>query len=247
MKGNIILLATFAALFLSACDAGDIKEGGYSVKDNGKVVKLTARVSGVTVWDNGCSVALAGFSKGDNYAVMQRVLPVSTVDGSEVTLLLNNLTDQIETVELAITNNLRKRIITLESINLSDYGQSRDTIRMELGTIDLSVFGVLQRGLFDVACIQCHGGNGRSAAGLDLTETHAFANLVDVASSCKEGMYRIVSGIPEQSLLRQLLNEGGEDILSYNHTEVVGSQFKSNQDEVRDLVDEWIRSLRGLK
>ena len=243
-KNMLCALCLLCALCVSSCDSGDIEDQRYSVSDGGKVVKLTARVSGIGTWnEGGYSVALAGFSKDENYATMQRTLPASMEDDTEVTLTLSNITDQVETVEFAITNNLRKRIITLESINMADYEGDRDTIRMDVGTIDVSMFGVLQHGLFNVACIQCHGGNGRSAAGLDLTEGHALPNLVDVPSTRREDMLRIVSGSPEQSLLRQLLNEGGEDILTYNHTEVVSSQFKNNKDEVLSLLDEWINTL----
>ena len=235
----------FLSLCLVSCDSGDIEEGGYSVHDKGKVVKLTARVSGVGSWASGYSVALAGFAKDDKYATMQRALPVSTADGADVTLTLNNITEEISTVEFAVTNNLRKRIITLGRIAMADYENQQDTIRMDLGTIDLTLFGTLQQGLFNVACIQCHGGNGRSAAGLNLTEGHAMENLVDVPSTRREGMMRVVSGDAPSSLLHQILSEGGEDILGYNHTEVVSSQFKENAEEVRDLLDEWIRTLNS--
>lgn len=231
------------SLCLVACDSGDIEERTYSVQDTGRVVQLTARVSGIRDWADGYSVALAGFAKDDNYATMQRALPAATADGTEVELVLNNVTDGIETVELAITNNLRKRIVTLESIVMADYEDSQDTIHMVLGDIDLDLFGCLQYGVFDKACIQCHGGNGRMAAGLDLTRGNARKSLVDVASTRKPGMFRVVSGNAGASLLHQILNPGGENILGYNHTEVVSSQFKATQDSVRSLIDKWINQL----
>lgn len=126
---------------------------------------------------------------------------------------------------------------------LDDYSNPRDTIRMEMGTIDVSVFNCLQQGLFNMACIQCHGGNGRSAANLNLTEGNARNNLVDVPSTKVSDKYRVVSGSAQQSLLHQILNEGGEDILHYNHTEVLSSQFKENLTEIRSLIDEWINKL----
>ena len=230
-------------MLCAACDSGDIEDRGYSIMEHGKVVKLTARVSGIRSWKNGCAVALAGFAKDDNYATMQRTLPASTADGEEIVLVLNNITEKIETVEFAITNNLRKRIITLRSVALADYEDTQDTIRLDLGNIDVSMFGALQQGLFNKACIQCHGGNGRSAAGLNLTEGQAMSNLVDVPSTRKEGMVRIQSGNASQSLLYQILSEGGEDILNYNHTEVLSSQFKENRDGILGLIDEWISSL----
>ncbi|MBQ8050454.1 MAG: hypothetical protein IJ197_02605 [Bacteroidaceae bacterium] len=243
MKKKIVFILSLL-LTMVACDSGDIEERSYTVQERGKVVKLTATVSGVGSWDNGYAVALAGFSEDENYATMQRTLASSTPDGTQVELVLSNLTEQIETVEFAITNNLRKRIVTLSSIVMADYSNATDTIRMDLGEVDVDLLGALQFGVFDKACIQCHGGNGRSAAGLNLTKGQAYANLVDVPSSRIDGMYRVVSGRAEESLLHKLLNAGGENILTYNHTEVVSSQFKNNQDGVLSFIDEWINGLK---
>ena len=53
----------------------------------------------------------------------------------------------------------------------------------------------------------------------------------------------LAGGIPEQSLIHQILSEGGENILHMNHTEILSNQFKENQNEVRTLIDEWINNL----
>jgi hypothetical protein len=231
-------------LCLSACDSGDILDQELSTSDLGRTVKLTATMSGVDSWDSKYAVSLAGFVPGDNYAHVVRTLPATTADGSQVELVLSNIDDEVMTVELAITNRLRERIITLARVNLEDYADNPDTIRMDLGHFDVSRFGALQMGLFDMACIQCHGGNGRSAAGLNLTAGNTVANLVDVPSTRCDGMMRVVSGDASASLLHQILAEGGESILGYNHTEVLSSQFKENTDEVRSLLDEWIERLK---
>lgn len=230
-------------LCLSACDSGDILDQELSTSDLGRTVKLTATMSGVDSWDSKYAVSLAGFVPGDNYAHVVRTLPATTADGSQVELVLSNIDDEVKTVELAITNRLRERIITLARVNIEDYADNPDTIRMDLGHLDVSRFGALQMGLFDMACIQCHGGNGRSAAGLNLTAGQSLGHLVDMPSTSKSDAHRVVSGDAEGSLLHQILNEGGEDILHYNHTEVVSSQFKENLLEVLQLIDDWINKL----
>jgi hypothetical protein len=53
----------------------------------------------------------------------------------------------------------------------------------------------------------------------------------------------VESGNAEGSLLHLILNEGGENLLSHNHTEILSSQFKTNLEEVEDLIDSWIRQL----
>ena len=176
---------------------------------------------------------------------MQQTLQSSLADGQKVALVLGNLSGQVHTVEFSITNRLRERIVTLARVQLSDYSDAEDTIFVDLGQVDVSMFGALQRGVFDRACVQCHGGNGRSAANLNLTEGNAYANLVDVASTRKEGMKRVESGNASQSLLHQILAEGGADILHYNHTEVLSSQFKDNHDGVLGLIDDWINRLKA--
>jgi len=211
------------ALFV-ACDSGDIEDKEYTSSSKGQAVKVTATISGLSTWGSGYNVALAGFREGSNYAVMQ---------------------GQVATVEFSVTNRLRERIVTLARVQLADYSDTQDTIQVDLGAVDVSMFGALQQGVFNMACIQCHGGNGRSAASLNLTEGNAYANLVDVPSTRKEGMKRVESGNASQSLLHQILAEGGADILHYNHTEVLSSQFKDNHDGVLGLIDDWINRLKA--
>lgn len=230
------------ALFV-ACDSGDIEDGDYTSMSQGQAVKVTATISGLSTWGSGYNVALAGFREGSNYAVMQQTLQSSLADGQEVALVLGNLSGQVHSVEFAVTNRLRERIVTLARVQLSDYSEAQDTIFVDLGQVDVSMFGALQRGVFDRACVQCHGGNGRSAAELNLTEGWAKENLVDVASTRKEGMKRVESGNASQSLLHQILADGGADILHYNHTEVLSSQFKENREGVLGLIDDWINGL----
>lgn len=236
-----------AALFgICACDGGDIAEKVFTVDETGYTMKVTGRMNGLSDWEgSGYTLAVAGFTADSKFALLQRALPSTAEDDSPVSIVLSNLSGELKTVELALTNSLRKRIITLATINMADYSgnTARDTIRLDIGNIDVSRFGVLQTGLFNRACIQCHGASGRSAAGLNLTEGHAYASLVDVPSTRREGFMRVESGNAEGSLLHLVLNEGGENLLSHNHTEILSSQFKTNLEEVSALIDSWIDQL----
>lgn len=241
-----LLSAINILLIFASCDSGDIEEQSYTITDKGHTVKLTAVLSGIDTWESKYSISLAGFSTGDNYAQVVRSLPNTTPDGTRVEMILSNIGDNINTVELAITNRLRERIITLARVNLEDYTNKKDTIYMDLGVTDVSKFGALQLGLFNMACIQCHGGNGGAgAAGLNLTEGRSFANLVNVPSSRKEGMMRVVGGNAQESLLHQMMAEGGENLLHVNHTEILSNQFRENLNEVRQLIDEWINGIEN--
>lgn len=232
---------------LASCDSGDIAEKVYTVDEKGYTVELTARVSGIGEWDGtDYTLAVAGFTADSKFAQVQRALPATIGNGTPLSITLSNLSDDVQTVELALTNSLRKRIITLATINMNDYRNygTRDTIRLDLGQVDVGQTGVLQMGLFNRACIQCHGANGRSAAGLTLTEGNAYAALVDVPSTRRTGYMRVESGNAEASLLHLILREGGEDLLSHNHTEILSSQFKTNLEEVSALIDQWIEQLK---
>ncbi|MBO7068115.1 MAG: hypothetical protein J6W52_05495 [Bacteroidaceae bacterium] len=229
-------------MFVS-CDSGDIEEQSYNVTDKGHTVKLTAVLSGIESWEKKYSVSLAGFTTGDNYAQVVRTIPYTT-SNTQMELVLANIDDNINTVELVITNRLRERVITLASVNMDEYVNVKDTIRMDLGLIDVSRFGALQLGLFDKACILCHGGNGGTgAANLNLTEGMSYANLVNVPSTRKEGMMRVTGGNAQESLFHQIMAEGGENLLHVNHTEILSNQFRENLNEVRQLIDDWINSL----
>lgn len=240
---SLFILSLFT-LPLASCDSGDIEEQAVSIEDKGYTVKLTAVLTGIDSWESKYSVSLAGFTTGDNYAQVVRAIPNTTPNNARIELILSNIGDEINTVELAITNRLRERIITIAKVNLDDYANQKDTIHMDLGQTDVSRFGALQKGLFNMACIQCHGGNGGAgAASLNLTEGKSYANLVNTPSTRKEGMMRVVSGIAQESLIHQMMAEGGENLLHVNHTEILSNQFRENLNEVRQLIDEWINNL----
>lgn len=237
----IPLLLLGVAALLGSCDSGDITETHYTVDSKGYNVKLTATLHGLASLPAGYTLTLAGFQEGDNFAVMQRAIPSGTED-SPVSLTLSNISSNVSTVEVAVTNSLRERILSLATVKLGDYEGQTDTIRLDLGTLDASATGCLQRGMLDKACIQCHGANGRKAAGLDLTEGNTYADLVNVASSTRPGELRVEGGNPDGSLLWHILNDGGENLLHYNHTEVISSQFKDNLREVRAYLRKWIEA-----
>lgn len=239
---KFFLLASISCL-LTACDSGNILDKEISIQESGKVVKLTATINGISDWGGRYNVAVAAFSGDNQYALTQRAISENTADRTTVSIILSNLSSEVNTVELALTNKLRKRILTLASIDVDDFKADGDTIRMDLGTIHLDETGCIQQGIFTSACIQCHGANGRAAGNLNLTGDNLSECLVGVdaqSSVAGRGYKRIVAGDPENSLLYQILNPGGEAILHYNHTEVLSSQFKNNLSEVKALLYEWI-------
>lgn len=221
------------ALLLTACDSGDIVERTYNVTNATRTLYVTGQFLGLDEWPAGYSIVVSGFEDGQQYATVQRAL---TTDAEGHASLSVPLSERITNVELCVANRLRERILTLQSLPLPAAGSTT----VDVGTIDVGLLGALQEGVFNQACIQCHGQNGRKAAGLDLTDGNAAVSLVGVASSRKEGRVRVVPGDADASLLHDVLNEGGEHILSYNHVEVLSSHFKEQLAHVRSIIDLWI-------
>lgn len=244
-KSRIFAIGIFLlSLCLTACDSGDIEESGYSTASGGLTLRFKAHLTSQDNWEEtGYGIVLAGFSDQSNYAVLQRPIPLEAMNGEAMELVMSNVSNSISTMELAVTNTLRKRIVTFRTIDLEPYQGRADTIDLDLGTIDVGLGGFMQQGIFNQACIQCHGANGRRAGSLDLTDGMALQELIDVPSTQKPGYTRIVSGDAEGSLLRMILHEGGENLLHYNHTEVLSSQFKESLEDVKNLIDEWINGL----
>lgn len=220
MRGKKYFAALALTSMLASCDSGNIPDKGITVQSSGKVVKLTATVSGLSDWNGQYNVAVAAFADGNKFALTQKVIPENTPDGQHIAVVLENLSAEVNTVELALTNKLRKRILTIASMNIDEFPVGGDTIRMELGTLSLDMTGSIRHGVFDVACIQCHGLNGRAAAGLDLTKD-----------------------LPPADKMEAILDNGGADVLHYNHTDVLSSHFKNNLEELKTLLHEWVETL----
>ena len=228
-------------LTLASCDSGDIVEKQYQEQSTGRVAKLTGTFSGINLWSSEYMVVLAGFSDGSIYSVVQKQIPTAVADGVKQEVVLSNISNTATTLELCVVNKLRERIITIASVDISDI-TGQDTIRFDVGEQEVGMWSSIQTAILDQACIRCHGGNGSSAAGLNLTKGNSHGQLVDVPSSRVDGVMRVASGNAEGSLLHQILADGGENILHVNHTEILSSEFKDELPNVRTLLDRWINN-----
>lgn len=105
------------------------------------------------------------------------------------------------------------------------------------GTVDLAPFARVQAQIFTPQCIQCHGAGGL-AAGLDLTEGNARANLVDAPSQPDNSpKMRVEKYSLQNSFLLDVLTLRPATITT-NHTTL------SSLDAVDDieLIRAWITS-----
>lgn len=225
---------------LTACDSGDVHEV-YRRTSTGRTALLTGSVD---VWEElpaGYNIALAAFGSTSDYALGQRIISASDVESGRVRVMLSQLSDTVNTVELCVTNTLRKKTLSLQRLELASV-PVQDTIRLESALRALTSASCLQTGLFNEACIRCHGGGNQAARGLNLTEGHSMSMLVNVPAASHPELMRVSGGNPEESLLHQILAESGQDVLHINHVEIL-HKLGVDTDVLRTFIDEWIKTL----
>lgn len=225
---------TFAALLgtatlLTACDEGDISEQEAVVSRDGRVVVLTAEVAGLATWPSAYSVVLAGFSDDSDYAVIQKSLPDDAEGPVAVAMKITN--DALQTVELCVTNRLRQRIVSYVSTDMT--ATDADTVRINAGQIDLSIYQAIQTQVFDNTCTRCHGLGSSAAAGLWLTAGESYAQLVDHPAKLESNGLRVVPGNAEASLLHRVIRGDAADV-PFDHSNMI------KDGNLLTLIDHWI-------
>lgn len=66
-----------------------------------------------------------------------------------------------------------------------------DTILMDAGTVDASMYNAIQQKIFNATCTACHGLSATPGGGLNLLEGHSHADLVNRASTTVDGKMRL--------------------------------------------------------
>lgn len=232
MKKYILFFLLLILLVgLHACDEGRIYANAVIATGEGRTVKMTGRISGVDKWSGDYSVVVAGFDDESDYAIVSKVVPVSEADNDEILLTMSGITDEVTTVELCVINKLRKRIVSLVSMECTEIA---DTIVMDAGTVDASMYNAIQQKIFNATCTACHGLSTTPGGGLNLLEEHSHADLVNQPSTSVDGMMRVVPGNAQESILHLIL---GTDISAewrIDHSRMITSP------EMQSLVSNWI-------
>lgn len=223
-------------MLLSSCDEGRIYEKEIVTTEEGRAAKLTAEVTGIGTWPQGYSVVIAGFSASSSYAVTSKNISASSQNGEKVTVTMGGINDEVKTIEICAINSLRKRIVTFASIEPE---AGTDTIRIDEGTLDVSMYSAIQKHLFNVACASCHGaGAGGAGGNMHLTEGQSYADIYDVPSHKLAGVKRVEPGNATGSLLYQAV---ATDISStgwhYDHSTMMNAS-----PELVTLLADWINN-----
>lgn len=227
-QGILGVALPFAA---AGCDDGKIypSETGPADSD-GFTVVMNGEITGIgDSYDSKYSVVIAGFEDGNEYAAITKRVK----EGSDAIELTNVPTD-VSTIELCVINTLRERVMTLKSFPVS--AESGERVTVDAGNVDVSPFAAIVSDVFSTTCIQCHGGAGHAAAGLDLQPETAYGMLVNVPSAVVEDEKRVDPGNAGSSTLWQAVATDRSQVWSFDHSNLLTS-------EKSGFIEYWINNL----
>lgn len=225
-----------ATALLAGCDEGRIYPSNSVEFQQGKSVRIKGHLTGLNTWSRAdCHIALAAFTANGAYAEVSHNIQAAA-QGNDVDVILTGIADDVATIRICAIDNLRKQVAEFATYEMVDY-DGRDTIRIDAGSIDVSMTAAVQRKVFNTTCIACHGGSNHSAAGLNLTEGRSLSQLAGIQSTVMPDSVRMLPGHPEHSLLYHALSSGMSRTWAYDHSvEVI-------EPSVISLIKQWIESL----
>lgn len=231
-KKGLIFALISVMVCQTSCDDGLIHEEESTAEHTGYTVKLTGRITGVKTWVSSYNLVLAAFSESSEYAIVQQRIPQTAANGT--TLTIYDVDASANTVELCVTDILRRRVLTLKSMDITTEADPSDTLTIDVGDIDASMFSAIQMGVFNSTCANCHGGSSSPAANLYLTEGNAYSNLVNVASTRVSEGVRVIPGDAANSVLHKVISPNNAAGLGFSHSGMIA------EEEVLNLIDAWI-------
>lgn len=237
-KFIFITLSLFALTVLASCDDGSIEKKDQTTT-GGKVVKAEGTVTGLDTWPLHYNVAVAGFTESNAtesmpYADISKIMTVD--ENGHASIVLSNIASGVTDIEVCTLNSLRQRIVTFSSLDISNEPEG-DTIRYDFGTIDASMLAGIQTGIFNASCTACHGANGTSAAGLNLTDGHSYADLVNQHSTQLPEQYRVLPNDTANSVLWQVIYGNASASWPMNHADMLNKDRASG---LLQMLADWI-------
>lgn len=228
MRLKSFLISSSLLLLAAACDEGDIHPSqGSGGGSDGVTVAMTADISGAgDFYNSSYSLALAAFEPDNEYAVVSKTLSDGKAD-----VVIQNVSPDIESVEICVINRLRQRILTIASMSVS--ASSGERVTFEAGDVDASPFHAIQTGIFATTCAQCHGATGTAAASLNLLPEEAYAMLVDHPSTVVEGCLRVKPGDAPASTLWMAVGTSVSDSWAFPHSNLLTP-------EKSGFIESWI-------
>lgn len=231
MKKKNLIAAVCLTMAFASCDDGRLYEKPVILPKEGRVAKLTGRLTGIDDWTNGYNVVVAGFTDDNEYAVISKA--VATNANGEAEVVLTGIKEDVKSVEFCVINRLRKRIMTFRATdpNVSD------TIRLEVGTMDVGMYASIQEQLFNTTCTSCHGASTFAGAGLYLTDGKSHDALIEQPSQLIDDKLLVEPGNADASVLYQTITTDVSTSWRQDHSNMVMSATLQN------VVKAWINGL----
>lgn len=229
-KKGIISALLLASIF-SSCDDGRLYEELIVMPEEGRVAKLTGQLVGTDNWASGYQVVVAGFTSESEYAtIIQTVAPR---ENGQAEVMLPGIGDEVESIEFCVVNRLRKRVVTFQKADVN----TTDTIRLDIGTMNIGMYATIQDKLFNTTCVSCHGGSNFAAKGLYLTSERSHEALVNVPSAIRQDSLLVNPGNASASILYDVLATDLDETLSLPHSEMITTQATPWKNVVRDWIN----------
>ena len=147
-------LIGFSLFGLCACDDGRIYPETNSSAE-GKTVIMEGVLEGFDSWSSNYRVSIAGFEQADDeYASVSKVITASDIQDGKALVELSGIKDNVTLVRLCILDRLRRHIVGFKEVEISD---ATEPVKMDVGTIDISMFNAIQQSFFNTTCANCHG------------------------------------------------------------------------------------------
>ena len=242
MKTKLSLFSTLCVICMAtvSCDDGHVDDPVFQHNTEGYNVQITGTFRSQNTWTGNYSVVAAAFDEESDYSLIQKVLPSSATDDVQEIVKLSNIPAQSTTIEIAIVNSLRKRIATIYRYEIPDTYDSKDTIRIDVGELNVGMFATINNCVLQgtsTNCSMCHRGKN-AAANLDLTPENAYASIVNVPAEKRNTMMRVLPYDASNSFFYKVITEGDENV-SYSH---LGFFAEEKYAAFIDIVKAWIDS-----
>ena len=233
---NRTLIIGLVILALSSCDDGRIYPESSTSAD-GKTVVMEGVLEGLDSWVSSYRVSIAGFEQADDeYASVSKVITSSDIKDGKALVELSGIKDNVKLVRLCVLDRLRRHIVTFDEVDISD---ATETVKMDVGTLNITMFNAIQQSFFNTTCANCHGASNRAAAGLYLTEGKSYQAMVDVDSKKVEGRKLVETNNAANSVLHMVLNQQTVEGISMAHRDLVSEK---NEQTLLPLIDSWINN-----
>ena len=210
-------LIGFSLFGLCACDDGRIYPETNSSAE-GKTVIMEGVLEGFDSWSSNYRVSIAGFEQADDeYASVSKVITASDIQDGKALVELSGIKDNVTLVRLCILDRLRRHIVGFKEVDISD---ATEPVKMDVGTIDISMFNTIQQSFFNTTCAN-------------------YQALVDVDSKKVEGKKLVETNNAANSVLHMVLTQQSVEGISMAHRDLVSEK---NEETLLPLIDSWINN-----